>query len=510
MENKIVVIDFGSQYNHLITRRIRNLGVYSDLISHKTSIETIQNDKSIIGIILSGGPNSVYEKGAPKIDHKIFALGLPVLGICYGAQLIAHSLKGKVSPCNLKEYGNTKIKVLSSCPLTTNLSKSEIVWMSHGDQVSLVPKDFKTYASSSTCPHVMFGNVEKNIYGIQFHAEVVHTTKGNQILSNFIKLCNPKTKYNMSCFINKEVNEIKKIVGKDNVLCALSGGVDSVVTASLIYKAIGKQLTCVFVDHGLLRQNEAQLVKKIFKTKFGSNFVAIDAQDRFLSKLKRVTSPEKKRKIIGKAFIDIFSKFASNKDKKYTWLAQGTLYTDIIESGTDTAHTIKSHHNVGGLPKRLKFKLIEPLKSLYKDEVRELGKKLGLPHDMVMRQPFPGPGLGIRIVGEITKEKLRLVKETDLILRDEIKKNKLDSSIWQYFTVLPGIKTVGVKGDQRSYEDVIVLRAITSVDGMTADYAQIPYDVMTKIANRITNEVKGINRVCYDVTSKPPSTIEWE
>lgn len=509
--DKILVVDFGSQYNQLIVRRIRSLGVFSELVSVEQAQLQIGNDKSIKGIIFSGGPNSVYDNNSPKIDPSVYKKNIPILGICYGMQLIAQQLGGEVTQISKKEYGNTKISINES-PLTKSLPASQIVWMSHGDFVKKIPNDFATYGSSQTCKHVIMGNAHKKIYGVQFHPEVSHSVYGNVFLKNFIQnICGiADNSWNMRSFIQTESERINKLVGKDDqVLCALSGGVDSAVTAAIIAKTIGSHLTCLFVNHGLLRKNEANQVIATFKNKFEVNFIAIDASKLFLSRLKQITNPERKRKIIGKEFINIFQE-QLKKIKNLKWLAQGTLYTDIIESGTKTANKIKSHHNVGGIPKNMKLKLLEPLSTLFKDEVRVLGKELGLPDNIINRQPFPGPGLAIRIVGEITAEKLNIVREADWILHDEIKKHNLNDKIWQYFAVLPNVRTVGVKGDQRSYDHVVAIRAVTSRDGMTADYAKIPYDVLDIISNRIVNEVKGVGRVVYDITSKPPGTIEWE
>lgn len=508
--DKILVLDFGSQYNQLITRRIRDFGIYSELLSHKLSAEEIK-EMHPKGIIFSGGPNSVYAKDAFKVDPEIYKLGIPILGICYGMQLMSYDLGGKVEPAGDSEYGRADIEVIDDdAVMFKGLPKKQYVWMSHGDRVVEAPEGFKVVATSKNCPISAIANDEKKLYGIQFHAEVRNSQHGLDILKKFaFDVCGAKANWSMDDFIDMQVESIRKEVGDKKVILGLSGGVDSSVTAVLIHKAIGDQLTCIFVDHGLLRKNEADEVMNALSRDLGVKIVKVDAADRFLGKLKGVSDPEQKRKIIGKEFVEVFNEEAKKmKDAEY--LAQGTLYTDVIESGTDTAQTIKSHHNVGGLPKKLGFKLIEPLRSLFKDETRELGEKLGIPHDLVWRQPFPGPGLGIRVLGEITPEKLEIVRESDAILREEIKKAGLDEEIWQYFTVLPGIRSVGVMGDGRTYDYAVGIRAVTSIDGMTADFAKIPWDVLQKISVRIVNEVDHVNRILYDVTSKPPSTIEWE
>ena len=508
--DKILVLDFGSQYNQLITRRIRDFGIYSELLSHKLSAEEIK-EMHPKGIIFSGGPNSVYAKDAFKVDPEIYKLGIPILGICYGMQLMSYDLGGKVEPADDSEYGRADIEVIDDdAVMFKGLPKKQYVWMSHGDRVVEAPEGFKVVATSKNCPISAIANDEKKLYGIQFHAEVRNSQHGLDILKKFaFDVCGAKANWSMDDFIDMQVESIRKEVGDKKVILGLSGGVDSRVTAVLIHKAIGDQLTCIFVDHGLLRKNEADEVMNALSRDLGVKIVKVDAADRFLGKLKGVSDPEQKRKIIGKEFVEVFNEEAKKmKDAEY--LAQGTLYTDVIESGTDTAQTIKSHHNVGGLPKKLGFKLIEPLRSLFKDETRELGEKLGIPHDLVWRQPFPGPGLGIRVLGEITPEKLEIVRESDAILREEIKKAGLDEEIWQYFTVLPGIRSVGVMGDGRTYDYAVGIRAVTSIDGMTADFAKIPWDVLQKISVRIVNEVDHVNRILYDVTSKPPSTIEWE
>lgn len=508
--DKIIVLDFGSQYNQLITRRIREFGVYSELLSHKLTADEIKAMKPK-GIIFSGGPMSVYDDNAFSVDPKIFELGVPILGICYGMQLMAKTLGGKVESANTKEYGKAEINVSDDKQVMfAKLPSEQTVWMSHCDRVTEVPAGFETAATSANCPIASMANDAKKFYGLQFHPEVRNTEYGNDILNHFaFDVCGCSDNWSMDDFIEMQINKIRETVGDKKVLLGLSGGVDSSVVGVLLHKAIGNQLTSIFVDHGLLRKGEADQVMDSLAGKFGLNIIKVDAQKRFLDKLAGVSDPEKKRKIIGNEFIQVFDDEAT-KLKGIEFLAQGTLYTDVIESGTDTAQTIKSHHNVGGLPEDMQFKLIEPLNTLFKDEVRELGEKLGMPHELVWRQPFPGPGLGIRVIGEITEEKLQIVRDSDFILREEIAKAGLDKEIWQYFTVLPGIRSVGVMGDGRTYDYTVGIRAVTSIDGMTADFAQIPWDILQKISVRIVNEVDHVNRIVYDITSKPPATIEWE
>ncbi|WP_285110374.1 glutamine-hydrolyzing GMP synthase [Pediococcus sp. AC40] len=508
--DKIIVLDFGSQYNQLITRRIREFGVYSELLSHKITAEEIKqiNPK---GIIFSGGPNSVYDDDAFRVDPEIYQLGIPILGICYGMQLMAYNLGGRVESADNREYGHADINVTDDqAALFKGLPATQTVWMSHGDLVREVPAGFKTVATSVNCPIASMADDDRKFYGVQFHAEVRNTQYGNDILRHFaFDVCQAQANWSMNDFIDMQVEKIREEVGDRKVLLGLSGGVDSSVVGVLLNKAIGDQLVCIFVDHGLLRKGEAKQVMDSLEGKFGLNIIKVDAQDRFLSKLAGVTDPELKRKIIGNEFIEVFNDEAQ-KLKGIDFLAQGTLYTDVIESGTDTAQTIKSHHNVGGLPEDMHFELIEPLRTLFKDEARDLGEKLGMPEDLVWRQPFPGPGLGIRVLGEITEDKLQIVRDSDLILREEIKNAGLDRDIWQYFTVLPGIRSVGVMGDGRTYDYTVGIRAVNSIDGMTADFARIPWDVLQKISVRIVNEVDHVNRVVYDITSKPPATVEWE
>ena len=509
MRDEVLVLDFGSQYNQLIARRIRDLGVYSELVSYDIDIKNEVKNKNIVGIILSGGPNSVYDKESFKISDEIFSLGIPVLGICYGMQLISFLLGGEVKSSNVKEYGGKEIEVLDNSSLFKGTPINQMVWMSHGDSVHKIPNGFKAIAKTNDCPFAAIENTERKMYGLQFHPEVNNSIFGKNILENFIfNICKASKCWSMDAYVNEQVESIKQTVGNKNVLLGISGGVDSTVAAVLIHKAIGNQLTCMFIDHGLLRKNEADIVMERF-SRHGINVIKIDASERFLSLLAGVSEPEKKRKIIGKTFIDVFNE-ESSKIGSFDFLAQGTLYTDVIESGTKTAQTIKSHHNVGGLPKEMPFKLLEPLNKLFKDEVRKLGKVLNIDDELVYRQPFPGPGLAIRIIGDITEDKLKIVRETDFILREEFKKAGLDKTIWQYFTVLLNSKSVGVMGDQRSYMYNVAIRAVTSIDGMTADYAKIPYEVLDVVSRRIVNEVIGVNRVLYDVTSKPPATIEFE
>ena len=510
MADKIVVLDFGSQYNQLIARRIREMGVFSELKAHDTEIEYYKNDPEIRGIVFSGGPNSVYEEGALLVDPQIYELGIPVLGICYGMQLMAHQLGGEVKSGKIREYGKSDIDIKHFNPMCDGLPSTQAVWMSHGDEVHRVPEGFTQDAFNESGVLASMSNIDKQLYGVQFHPEVKHSVYGQTWLKNFVfNVCKAQNNWKLEDFIEQEVQAIRDVTQGQEVLCALSGGVDSSVVAALLHKAIGDKLTCMFVDHGLLRENEAEQVKVTFEDHFKINLIKIDAKERFLSKLAGVANPEKKRKIIGEEFIRVFES-ESKKLSHIAFLAQGTLYTDIIESGTKTAHTIKSHHNVGGLPKDMHFKLIEPLNMLFKDEVRQLGLLLGLSEAMVHRQPFPGPGLAIRIIGDVTEEKLHIVQKSDTILHEEFKKAGLDREIWQYFTVLTNIQSVGVMGDQRTYDYALGIRAVTSIDGMTADYAKVPYEILDRVSNRIVNEVKGVNRILYDVTSKPPATIEWE
>lgn len=505
----VLVIDFGGQYNQLIARRVREHNVYCEIVPYTYSIEKIK-ERSPKGIIFTGGPNSVYGDDTPKVDKAILELGIPVLGICYGHQLITHLMGGKVESATTREYGKTEIKLNATAAIFDGFDEKNICWMSHTDYVSAAPSGFEITATTDQCPVAAMANKELNIYGVQFHPEVEHTPFGFDMLKKFLfDICKVDADWSMSSFAQEKIQEIKDLVGDRKVLCALSGGVDSSVAAVLVHKAIGKQLTCVFVDHGLLRKDEGDQVETIFRGQFDMNLIRVDAKDRFLGKLAGVSDPETKRKIIGEEFIRVFEEEA-NKLGEIDFLVQGTIYPDIVESGTATSATIKSHHNVGGLPEDMKFALIEPLRELFKDEVRAVGEEIGIPHHLVWRQPFPGPGLAIRVLGEITEEKLEITREADAIFREEVAIAGLEGDIWQYFACLPNIQSVGVMGDERTYCHTIALRAVTSSDAMTSDWARIPYEVLDKVSRRIVNEVKGVNRIVYDVTSKPPATIEWE
>lgn len=509
--DKILVLDFGSQYTQLIARRIRENKVYSEIFPFNADLAKIKsfNPK---GIILSGGPSSVYEAGAPNADMGIFQLGLPVLGICYGMQLMAYLLGGEVSKAEKREYGKAEIIIDDNKDLFKAISPKTKVWMSHGDRIDKLPPNFSILGHTENSPIAAMADSKKKFYALQFHPEVVHTDEGSRMLYNFIfNICKCSPTWTMQSFIESAKHEIAQKVGDQKVICGISGGVDSSVTAVIVSKAIGNALTCIFVDNGLLRLNEAQKVEETLRKNFNMNIICIDASDRFLKRLRGVKDPERKRKIIGNEFIRVFEEEA-RKIKGAKFLAQGTLYPDVIESISfkGPSATIKSHHNVGGLLKKMKLKLIEPLRELFKDEVRLLGHELGMPDEIINRHPFPGPGLAIRCIGDVTKQRMEILRKADAIVLEEVKRYGLYNDIWQAFAVLLPVKSVGVMGDERTYENVIAVRAVTSLDGMTADWAKIPYEVMESISNRIINEVKGVNRVVYDITSKPPGTIEWE
>lgn len=508
----VVVLDFGGQYNQLIARRVRECGVYCEVKPYTTPLEQIKA-MAPIGIIFTGGPNSVYDEKAPHVDPEIFKLGIPVLGICYGCQLMAHTLGGQVTAAqddSAREYGKTETYYNTDCKIFKDLPAQGISWMSHGDYMAKVPQGFDLVAHSDACPNVAIADEARGFYGVQYHPEVNHTENGVAMIRNFLyEVCGASGDWTMGDYKNTAIREIREKVGDGRVLLALSGGVDSSVVAALLAEAVGRQLTCVFVDHGLMRKDEGDEVEQAF-ARWDINFVRVDAETRFLLKLAGVTEPERKRKIIGEEFIRVFEEEAK-KIGAVDFLAQGTIYPDVIESGAGDAAVIKSHHNVGGLPDYVDFKeIIEPLRLLFKDEVRQLGRELGLPEYLVSRQPFPGPGLAIRIIGDITKEKADTLREADFIFRDEIAKAGLDGGINQYFAVLTNTRSVGVMGDGRTYDYTLALRAVTTDDFMTADWARIPYEVLDRVSVRIVNEVKGINRICYDITSKPPATVEWE
>lgn len=507
----IAILDFGSQYTQLIARKVRELGVYCEIYPYNQDINTIKKLKTK-GIILSGGPSSVTEDNAPIMDRELLELDIPILGICYGLQLITMLCKGEISKSLKREYGKAHIFIDEKDPLLEGLSNGDIVWMSHQDRIFRLPEGFKSLAHSDNSPFAAIRSTERNIYGVQFHPEVHHTPKGKTLLNNFLyKICRCEGLFSPKSFVETAIADIKERTGDGNVICALSGGVDSSVVATLIHRAIGDRLHCVFVNNGVLRKNEVEEVIEAFQDKLHINLRYINGEDRFLNALKKVKDPEKKRKIIGRLFIEIFEEEA-HKVGDVQFLAQGTLYPDVIESVSSKgpSATIKSHHNVGGLPKRMRLKLIEPLRELFKDEVRQVGRELGIPENIINRQPFPGPGLAIRIIGEVTKDRLDILREADSIVREEIEKNRKFKNIWQSFAILIPVKTVGVMGDERTYANVIAIRVVESEDAMTADWTRLPYEILDKLSRRIINEVHGVNRVVYDISSKPPSTIEWE